>query len=99
MTSVLQLLHPNSHDPWSVSPDGGADGEFIPWRLQQLGFDPAYAKVYCTSNYEDMQRVCASCKSRQLCTEDLARGDVESGMQGYCPNALTIDALIGNWAL
>jgi len=94
MTSVLKLLHPNSHHLGSVSRDGGAGGKLLSWRLHQLGLDPAYVKMYCASAYQDLERVCASCECRQHCAENLAQGDVESGMQGYCPNALTIDALI-----
>ena len=95
--TVQHLLDAKGRHLWSVTPDGCADGELIPWRLQQLGLDPGYVKVCCTSIYEDMQRVCASCKSRRLCARDLARGDVESGMRCYCPNKPTIDALIINW--
>jgi len=81
----------------SAAADVSAEVELMPRRLQQLGLDPGYVKVCCTSIYEDMQRVCASCKSRRLCARDLARGDVESGMRCYCPNEPTIDALIINW--
>ena len=95
--TVQHLLDAKGHHLWSVTPDGCADGELMPWRLQQLGLDPGYVKVCCTSIYEDMQSVCASCKSRRLCARDLARGDVESGMRCYCPNEPTIDALIINW--
>ena len=76
-----------------------ADADLMPWRLQQLGLDPGYVKMCCTSTYEDLERVCASCKSRQLCARDLARGDVASGMRSYCPGSPTIDALIVNWVL
>ena len=76
-----------------------ADAELMPWRLQELGLDPGYVKMCCTSTYEDLERVCASCKSRRLCARDLARGDVESGMQSYCPGSPTIDALVVNWVL
>jgi len=69
------------------------------WRLQQLGLDPGYVKMCCPSTYEDLERVCASCKSRRLCARDLARGDVESGMRSYCPGSPTIDALVVNWVL
>jgi hypothetical protein len=63
------------------------------------GLDPGYVKVCCTSACHDLERVCASCKSRRLCERDLSEGNVEPGMQSYCPNAQTIDALIVNWVL
>ena len=71
--------------------------ELMPWRLQQLGLDPGYVKVCRTSTYQHLERACASCKCRRLCARDLARGDVESGLRRYCPNAPTIDALVVNW--
>jgi hypothetical protein len=76
---------------------GCADAALMPWRLQQLGLDPGYVKVCHTSTYQHLERVCASCKCRRLCARDLARGDVESGMQSYCPDAATIDALVVDW--
>ena len=81
----------------SAGADVSADAELMHWRLQLLGLDPGYVKVCRTSTYQDLKRVCASCKSRRLCERDLARGDVESGMRSYCPNAPTIDALVVNW--
>ncbi len=98
-TTVQQQLDANGHHLWLVTPDGCVDGELMPRRLQQLGLDPGYVKACCTSAYQDLERVCASCKSRRLCARDLARGDVESGMRSYCPNAPTIDALVVNWVL
>jgi len=83
----------------SAVADVSAEGVLMPRRLQQLGLDPGYAKVCCTSTYQDLERVCASCTSRRLCARDLARGDVESGMRSYCPNRATIDALVVNWVL
>ena len=71
--------------------------ELMSWRLQQLGLDPGYFKVCYPSLYKNLEGVCESCRSRRLCARDLARGDVESGMRRYCPNAPTIDALVINW--
>ena len=83
----------------SARGDVSADAELMPWRLQQMGLDPGYMKVCRKSAYQDLERVCASCKSRQLCAQDLASGDVDSGMRSYCPNASAIDALVVNWVL
>ena len=67
--------------------------ELMPKRLQTLGFDPAFFRYARTAAYHDMERVCSTCKSRRRCARDLAKGDVQAGMQGYCLNASTIDAL------
>ena len=72
----------------------GGQRELMPERLERLGLDPAYIKLFHTSTYQDLQRVCASCKDWRRCTRDLARGDVQSGMENYCLNAPCIDALL-----
>ena len=68
--------------------------ELMPQRLEQAGLDAAYIKSFYTSTYQDMQRVCASCKAWRLCARHLAEGDVQAGMKNYCLNAPTIDALL-----
>jgi hypothetical protein len=68
--------------------------ELMPRRLQQLGIDAAYVRQELPSTYRDLERVCARCKSARRCAGDLARGDVQAGMDGYCLNAPTIDALL-----
>jgi hypothetical protein len=67
--------------------------ELMPKRLQALGLDPTYFRYARTAAYRDMERVCGTCKSWRRCARDLAKGDVQEGMQGYCLNAPTIDAL------
>ena len=67
--------------------------ELMPLRLQQLGLDPGFVKHAQSAAYRDLQRVCATCKSWRRCARDLGRGDVQAGMESYCPNAPTIDAL------
>jgi hypothetical protein len=88
-------------DSWAeqsaTDTDALFDIELLPWRLQQLGLDPEYVKVCYSSTYQNLEKACATCRSRALCERDLARGDVDSGMQRYCPSALTMDALAVNW--
>ena len=67
--------------------------ELMPKRLQDLGLDPAFVKYAQTATYRDMERVCGTCKSWRRCERDLAKGDIQAGMQTYCLNASTIDAL------
>ena len=75
---------------------GGAHpgpSELLPLRLQQLGMDPGFVKHSQTAAYRDLERVCATCNSWRRCARDLRRGGVQAGMESYCPNAPTIDAL------
>ena len=67
--------------------------ELMPNRIQALGLDLAFVKSARTPTYRDMERVCGTCKAWRRCARDLAKGDVQSGMQNYCLNAPTIDTL------
>jgi hypothetical protein len=65
----------------------------MPQRLRQLGLDPAYVEHALPATHRDLVRACATCKSSRRCFQDLAGNDVQVGMDGYCLNAFTIDAL------
>ena len=67
--------------------------ELLPRRLEQLGLDPAFLKSTQSAAYRDMERVCGHCRDWRRCTRDLAKGDVQAGMDSYCLNGPTIDAL------
>ena len=41
----------------------------------------------------DLQRVCSLCGSEHECEHDLARDPNDPRWRGYCPNAVTFDAL------
>jgi hypothetical protein len=47
--------------------------------------------------FADLQKVCASCPSRQRCARDLAMHFDDatwSGWRDYCPNAAKLDMLV-----
>ena len=67
--------------------------ELLPQRLQLLGIDPEFLKHAAPTTFRDLARVCASCKASRRCARDLARGNVQAGMDGYCLNGQSIDAL------
>jgi hypothetical protein len=67
--------------------------ELLPLRLQLAGLDPAYVRSAVTATYRDLERTCAMCPVWRRCARDLARGDVQAGMDSYCLCAPTIDAL------
>lgn len=67
--------------------------ELLPLRLELLGLDPGYVTSALTATYRNLERKCAMCTAWRRCTRDLAKGDAQSGMDTYCLNSETIDAL------
>jgi hypothetical protein len=65
----------------------------LPQRLQLLGIDREFVMRTEPATYKDLARLCASCRATRRCARDLARGDVQAGMDDYCLNGPTIDAL------
>lgn len=63
-------------------------------RLRLLGLDQAYVETVQKSAFEDLQVTCRVCDSQRRCARDLARGDVAVGMERYCQNAKSLDALL-----
>lgn len=66
----------------------------LPQRLETVGLDPLYLKIEQSSVYRDLEQVCMRCTSWRRCARDLARGDAQTGLEHYCSNAQTIDALL-----
>jgi hypothetical protein len=66
----------------------------MPQRLRALGVDDGYVKYDLPATYRDLERVCATCKPARRCARDLAKGDVQAGMESYCLNAATMDSLL-----
>jgi len=67
--------------------------ELLPQRLQLLGIDPEFVRHAEPTTFRDLQRVCGACQATRRCARDLARGDVQAGMDSYCLNGATLDAL------
>jgi hypothetical protein len=55
--------------------------ELMPTRLQALGLDPEFVKYARTATYREMERVCGTCKAWRRCAGDLAKCDVQAGME------------------
>jgi hypothetical protein len=91
---IAQDVGLSDADLQSLSCSHPGPSDLMPRRLQELGLDPAYVRHARTATYQDLERVCASCKAWRRCARDLANGNVEAGMRSYCLNAPTIDALI-----
>ncbi len=66
----------------------------LPQRLELAGVDVHYLEQADPVTLKDLQRSCLRCASWRSCARDLARGDVQSGLDSYCLNSRLIDRLL-----
>jgi hypothetical protein len=63
-------------------------------RLEQLNLDGSDSTQIEPEVVRDLQRTCALCMNKRRCTHDLAKRPADPVWQEYCPNAMTISALL-----
>ena len=63
-------------------------------RLEQLNLDGSDSTQIEPEVVRDLQRTCALCMSKRRCTHDLAKHPADPVWQEYCPNAMTLSALL-----
>jgi hypothetical protein len=62
--------------------------------LAALGIDLHRAADLELTTVRDMQRLCGQCVSKKQCARELAAGSAAESYHQFCPNALTVDALL-----
>ncbi len=72
--------------------------ELLTQRMQQLRLDAADIARVEPQVIRDLQRVCTLCASKGKCEHDLARDRSDPVWQEYCPNAMTLAALLAERA-
>ena len=73
---------------------GGPPPVELPRMLEALHLDPAQVARKHGGVMRDLEATCAGCDERAQCHRDLDRGIAAGGYKAYCPNAVTLDALL-----
>lgn len=63
-------------------------------RMETLHVSPAVADAHWSS-VKDMKKLCSLCDEKQQCEHDLTFNAANPAWKGYCPNADTFAALLG----
>ncbi len=63
-------------------------------RLTALQLDPAVIGRTEPEVRRDLQRVCTMCPNTRVCEHDLTKSPSDPVWRKYCPNAVTLDALV-----
>jgi hypothetical protein len=66
----------------------------LPRMLEALDLDPAAVKRAHPGVMRDLEVTCAGCGEQAHCHRDLDSGTAPDLYDAYCPNAVTIDALL-----
>ena len=66
----------------------------LPKLLLALGVDPQKLASNDPDTMRDLQRLCITCGDKSQCRHDLAAGTAASHYRDYCPNAISIAALL-----
>jgi hypothetical protein len=93
---ILQDIGLSMSDMPAITKPHAGPAVLLPQRLETVGLDPLYLKIEQSSVYRDLERACMRCTNWRRCARDLAHGDAQSGLEHYCANAPTIDALVVN---
>jgi hypothetical protein len=96
LRAIAQDIGVSEPELRSLHCDHPGPSELMPERMRRLGLDPEFVAHAHPATYRDMSKVCAACASWRRCARDLEKGDLQAGMEGYCGNALTIDALLAD---
>jgi hypothetical protein len=62
-------------------------------RMRALGLSKADVEAAAQGVLRDLQRTCACCNEKSTCERDLAERPQDPVWKGYCPNAVTLEAL------
>lgn len=63
--------------------------------LLALGIDPESRPLKDPLLMRDLQRLCVACDHKRQCAHELAAGTAAEHYREFCPNAYTLDVLLG----
>jgi hypothetical protein len=70
--------------------------DLLSHRMRQINLDAAKIVRVEPQVVRDLERVCTLCASKRRCSRDFAKGRSASSWQAYCPNTMTLRALIAD---
>jgi hypothetical protein len=71
--------------------------ELLSRRMQQIRLDAAHIVQVEPEVVRDLERVCTLCASKRRCRRDFAKEQSPSSWQAYCPNMMTLKALVAEY--
>lgn len=75
-----------------IGPENPQSSKLLDRLLHALGVESVAHQDAAVMN--DLRRLCVSCGEKRRCAHELASTGAAQNFREYCPNALTLDALI-----
>jgi len=94
---VERMAHDLGMSTWELrvlAAKGPQAAELLDTRMAELGLGQPDLEAVGPETTRDLQRSCALCKDHQRCREDLDTHDTSDAWTHYCPNALTLQAMV-----
>ena len=66
----------------------------LPKLLRALGVDPKKLSGDDPAMMRDLQRLCIACSHKSRCERELAAGTAAGHYRDFCPNAISLEALL-----
>jgi hypothetical protein len=96
VASIARDIGVSSEELSFFAAKGQHAADELPKLLRALGVDPEKLTSVDPAKMRDLQRICLTCGHKGQCRHDLASGKAASRYQGYCPNAVSLDAVLNS---
>jgi len=77
----------------TIAAKGPDSADQLGMRLEALHLDSGTLRRDDPLVMRDLERVCTTCGSKRRCVRDFVRFPDDAVWRGYCPNAMTLEAL------
>jgi pyrroloquinoline quinone (PQQ) biosynthesis protein C len=78
----------------TLAAHGPHSADLLQKMLPALGIDPEKLAEADPLVMRDLQRLCVTCNKKKRCQHELAEGKAAADFRQFCPNAVTLDALM-----
>lgn len=92
---VARELNVSPRELANLAGKGPESAALLGKMLLALGIDPDSGPMQDPLITRDLQRLCVACDHKRKCSHELAAGTAAEHYREFCPNAYTLDALLG----
>jgi len=96
VASIARDIGVSSEELSFFAAKGQHAADELPKLLRALGVDPRELTSVDPAKMRELQRICLTCGHKGQCRHDLASGKAAGHYQEYCPNAVSLDALLNS---